>query len=212
MARIEVPAERFGRAYAGEPREETLATQREKTFRDRARTRCAERGAAGTGRAFHRSRSQIHQPTGSQAMCERRTTESAYESSGAQGSGPTRLCRPAEARRAVERAVAERCRMTHTSCDPQALGDAVLVASELTSNAILHGGGVTDFHVDVAGPCLCVSVSDRSDEVPVARPRSTPTGGTGWAAAAGPSCAGSPVTCACPSCRPAASASPPWSR
>ncbi|MER5512694.1 ATP-binding protein [Streptomyces sp. NPDC002766] len=118
-------------------------------------------------------------------MCERRTTESAYESSGAQGSGPTRLCRPAEARRAVERAVAERCRMTHTSCDPQALGDAVLVASELTSNAILHGGGVTDFHVDVAGPCLCVSVSDSSDEVPVARPAVDAhgryrVGGRGW--------------------------------
>lgn len=118
-------------------------------------------------------------------MCERHATEPAHEPSGAQGSGPTRLCRPAEARRAVERAVAERCRATHTSCDPQALGDAVLVASELTTNAILHGGGVTDFHVDVTGPCLCVSVSDRSDEIPVARPPVDPrgrfrVGGRGW--------------------------------
>jgi len=118
-------------------------------------------------------------------MCQKRTTETAYEPPGAARAGPTRLCRPAEARRAVERVVSERCRATHTTCDPEALGDALLVASELTSNAILHGGGVTDFHVDVAGPCLCVSVSDRSDEVPVVRPPVDAcgrhrVGGHGW--------------------------------
>lgn len=118
-------------------------------------------------------------------MCERNTTESAREPSGAQRAGPTLLCRPDEARRAVERAVAERCRATHTACDPRAVGDAVLVASELTTNAILHGGGVTDFSVDVDGPCLCVSVSDRSDEMPVTRPPVDPrgrcrVGGHGW--------------------------------
>jgi|GEM_PF-1805136 len=118
-------------------------------------------------------------------MCERHTTETAYEPTRAEPPASTRLCKPAEARRVVERVVRERCRATHTTCDPDALGDALLVASELTSNAILHGGGVTDFHVDVAGPCLCVSVSDRSDEVPRVRPSVDArgryrVGGHGW--------------------------------
>ncbi|MFD3837894.1 ATP-binding protein [Streptomyces sp. NPDC058642] len=110
-------------------------------------------------------------------MCEKHRTESVewYR----------RPCQPAEARRAVERAVAERCRATHTSCDREALGDALLVASELTTNAILHGGGVTDFRVDVGEPGVRVSVSDRSDAFPVAREPFDPrgrrrVGGLGW--------------------------------
>lgn len=110
-------------------------------------------------------------------MCDMRRTES------------TDRCRrpthPAEARRAVERAVAERCRATQTTCDREALADALLVASELTSNAILHGGGVTDFHVDIVEPGVRVSVSDRSDAFPEAlgpvdvRGRRR-VGGLGW--------------------------------
>ncbi|MDT9699116.1 ATP-binding protein [Streptomyces sp. P17] len=74
---------------------------------------------------------------------------------------------PAQARRAVERAVADRCRATGTPCDRAAVQDALLVASELTTNAILHGGGVTDFRVDLVEPGVRVSVSDRSDRFPV---------------------------------------------
>ncbi|MEU6686678.1 ATP-binding protein [Streptomyces sp. NPDC046832] len=101
------------------------------------------------------------------------------------GAHRTRPCKPAEARRAVERAVAERCRATHTTCDTNALSDALLVASELTTNAILHGGGVTDFRVDVDDPGVRVSVSDRSDALPVTVPRTDPHGrlrhgGHGW--------------------------------
>ncbi|MEV0304375.1 ATP-binding protein [Streptomyces prasinus] len=93
--------------------------------------------------------------------------------------------RPAQVREAVQRAVCERCRATHTPCDTGALADALLVASELTTNAILHGGGVTDVRVDVAGPGVRVSVSDRSTELPVARPAAGPRerltpGGHGW--------------------------------
>jgi anti-sigma regulatory factor (Ser/Thr protein kinase) len=118
-------------------------------------------------------------------MCEKHTTQSAVARSGADRARQPRPCKPAEARRAVVRAVTERCRATHTPCDADALSDAVLVASELTTNAILHGGGVTDFRVDVVGPGVRVSVSDRSDEMPVAMP---PTdrqgrrrvGGRGW--------------------------------
>ncbi|CAL9357422.1 ATP-binding protein [Streptomyces sp. DH-12] len=94
--------------------------------------------------------------------------------------------RPAEVREAVLRAVAERCLATRTPCDTDALADALLVASELTTNAILHGGGVTGFEVDVDvdGPGVRLSVSDRSDALPVAVPaagegRRRP-GGHGW--------------------------------
>ena len=115
-------------------------------------------------------------------MCEEHMIESLFEPPGAHRARP---CKPAEARRAVERAVAERCRATHTRCDTEALSDALLVVSELTTNAILHGGGVTDFQVDVDGPGVRVSVSDRSDALPVTMPRTVPHGrlrhgGHGW--------------------------------
>jgi anti-sigma regulatory factor (Ser/Thr protein kinase) len=118
-------------------------------------------------------------------MCERHWTESALERRGARRSGQPRSCKPADARRAVEQAVTERCRATHSRCDPDALGDALLVASELTTNAILHGGGVTDFRVDVVPAGVRVSVSDRSDRLPVARDatdlrRRQRPGGLGW--------------------------------
>ncbi|MCT9081018.1 ATP-binding protein [Streptomyces fulvoviolaceus] len=118
-------------------------------------------------------------------MCEEHRTESALDPSAADRRGPPCPCRPAEARRAVEQAVTERCRATHTPCDAEALADALLVASELATNAILHGGGITDFHVDVEGPDVRVSVSDRSNALPVARTRVDPhgrwrPGGHGW--------------------------------
>lgn len=118
-------------------------------------------------------------------MCEEHTTESVVEPPDTRPTCPPRPCRPAEARRAVERAVAERCRAVHRPCDAEALSDALLVASELTTNAMLHGGGVTDFRVDVVGLDVRVSVSDRSDEPPVVVPpadrqgRHRP-GGHGW--------------------------------
>jgi anti-sigma regulatory factor (Ser/Thr protein kinase) len=117
-------------------------------------------------------------------MCDQHRTEFTLESS-ADRRGHPGPCKPAEARRAVERAVTERCRANDTSCDANALSDALLVASELTTNAILHGGGITDFHVDVEGPGVRVSVSDRSDELPVVAPPADPSGrrrigGHGW--------------------------------
>ncbi|MFJ4645172.1 ATP-binding protein [Streptomyces bobili] len=98
------------------------------------------------------------------------------------GRGP---CRPSDVRSAIRRAVAGRGRTTGSPYDEEALSDALLVASELTTNAILHGGGITDFDVDVDGPAVRVSVSDRSDRLPVV---SDPldeqgrrrTGGRGW--------------------------------
>ena len=118
-------------------------------------------------------------------MCEEHRTEATPELFVLDRRARPRPRRPAEARRAVERAVSERCRATHTSCDAQALSDALLVASELTTNAILHGGGITDFHVSVQGRLVCVSVSDRSAALPVAKDPVDPhgrwrPGGHGW--------------------------------
>ncbi|UFR06514.1 ATP-binding protein [Streptomyces sp. Go40/10] len=91
--------------------------------------------------------------------------------------------RPAEARRTVERVMTERCRARALPCPAEAVEDALLVTSELTTNALLHGGGITGFDVDVDSGGVRVSVSDRSDELPVARrpadERGRP-GGRGW--------------------------------
>ncbi|MEU1511786.1 ATP-binding protein [Streptomyces sp. NPDC005811] len=94
-------------------------------------------------------------------------------------------CRPCDVRRAVHRAVTARCGDGGRPYDEQALCDALLVASELTTNAILHGGGVTAYDVDLDGPAVRVSVSDRSDRLPVVAPPldehgRTRTGGRGW--------------------------------
>ncbi|MEU2353249.1 ATP-binding protein [Streptomyces misionensis] len=77
-------------------------------------------------------------------------------------------CRPADARRTVQRVVTERCRARHLPLRPQVMDDALLVTSELATNAIVHGGGITGFDVDVDSGGVRVSVSDRSDELPVA--------------------------------------------
>ncbi|MFR9793062.1 ATP-binding protein [Streptomyces sp. MB22_4] len=91
--------------------------------------------------------------------------------------------RPADARSAVRRVVAERCRARHLPVDAEAMDDALLVTSELTTNAILHGGGITGFDVDVDSAGVRVSVSDRSTDIPVAQ--APPPGrpgrhGRGW--------------------------------
>ncbi|MFG2460204.1 ATP-binding protein [Streptomyces sp. NPDC048523] len=118
-------------------------------------------------------------------MCDEHRTEAAPELSVARPLVRPGPRRPAEARQAVERAVSECCRATHAPCDAQALSDALLVASELTTNAILHGGGVTDFRVTVEGRGVSVSVSDRSTALPVAKAPVDPQGrwhpgGHGW--------------------------------
>ncbi|MGW7791483.1 ATP-binding protein [Streptomyces tricolor] len=94
-------------------------------------------------------------------------------------------CRPAEARRTVERVMTEGCRARALPCPPEAVADALLVTSELTTNAVLHGGGITGFDVDVDSGGVRVSVSDRSDELPVIRRRgddrnTARPGGRGW--------------------------------
>lgn len=94
---------------------------------------------------------------------------------------------PAEARQAVRRALASRStdRSRVERVDENALGDALLVASELVSNAMLHGGGVTAFEVTSTEREVRLSVSDRSDQQPASAGRFDDTGrlrvgGHGW--------------------------------
>ncbi|MFJ9038799.1 ATP-binding protein [Streptomyces sp. NPDC102406] len=59
--------------------------------------------------------------------------------------------------------------------------DALLVATELTANAIRHAGGTTAFEAGLQGDSLWMRVSDRSGRVPhrVVSEPSEP-GGFGW--------------------------------
>ncbi|MER5756276.1 ATP-binding protein [Streptomyces sp. NPDC002088] len=105
--------------------------------------------------------------------------------SGTTGPGEGESCSPADVRSAVRRVVDRQCRAAGSPCDETALADALLVASELTTNAILHGGGVTGFDVGVEGRGVRVSVCDRSERLPVVTPSAgvrgrCRTGGRGW--------------------------------
>ncbi|WP_217206894.1 ATP-binding protein [Streptomyces sp. AC550_RSS872] len=92
---------------------------------------------------------------------------------------------PAEARGTVRRILAEQTRAQGIACAADTLSDALLVASELTTNAMLHGGGITDFDVSVVGQNLYLSVSDREPRHPVTLSPTDPhgrhrCGGRGW--------------------------------
>ncbi|WP_411105258.1 ATP-binding protein [Streptomyces sp. cmx-4-9] len=59
--------------------------------------------------------------------------------------------------------------------------DALLVTSELVTNAIRHGGGITAFHAAVTDDGLRLIVSDASPQHPVPRPIDHEiSGGYGW--------------------------------
>ncbi|WP_187284495.1 ATP-binding protein [Streptomyces sp. uw30] len=92
---------------------------------------------------------------------------------------------PAEARGAVRRVLSEQPRTPDAVCAADTLTDALLVASELTTNAMLHGGGITGFDVEVVGGNLYLSVSDRERRRPVTldpvdRQGRHRCGGRGW--------------------------------
>ncbi|WP_411104889.1 ATP-binding protein [Streptomyces sp. cmx-4-9] len=69
------------------------------------------------------------------------------------------------------------------SSGARAVTDALMVTSELVTNAIRHGGGLTGFQADVRDGALRLSVADRNPRAPLAR--TTPAagiriGGYGW--------------------------------
>ncbi|WP_411104869.1 ATP-binding protein [Streptomyces sp. cmx-4-9] len=64
-----------------------------------------------------------------------------------------------------------------------AVTDALMLTSELVTNAIRHGRGMTAFRADVHGSALRISVADRNPDPPVARTGEAPgirIGGYGW--------------------------------
>ncbi|MFE2530157.1 ATP-binding protein [Streptomyces sp. NPDC059382] len=82
---------------------------------------------------------------------------------------------------AARQRVTELLRAAGVSRDSIAAADALLVTSELVTNAIRHGGGITDFHATLNGDTLRLAVSDASPQHPA--PHSTGCGhpgGFGW--------------------------------
>lgn len=74
---------------------------------------------------------------------------------------------------------------TSRSRDDEAAMDALLATSELATNAIVHGGGITAFDAEITDEGLDLTIADGSDELPSASaagddefPR---PGGYGWA-------------------------------
>ncbi|MEW1700463.1 ATP-binding protein [Streptomyces sp. NPDC093249] len=68
-----------------------------------------------------------------------------------------------------------------------AVGDALLVTSELVTNAFRHGGGLTGFDVALGRAAVTISVADASDELPRRAEHWSPEravelaeGGFGW--------------------------------
>ncbi|EFL19328.1 predicted protein [Streptomyces sp. C] len=65
--------------------------------------------------------------------------------------------------------------------DGVAAADALLVTSELVTNAIRHGDGVVAFRADVEDGVLRLSVTDASPRLPAARTGTADhPGGYGW--------------------------------
>ncbi|MEU6002042.1 ATP-binding protein [Streptomyces sp. NPDC047197] len=86
-----------------------------------------------------------------------------------------------DARAEVRAVLAPACRAMPSGQARHFRDDALLVASELASNAILHGGGLTRFHARIENGALLVQVSDRSTTPPhLVRPNPGLPGGFGW--------------------------------
>ncbi|MFD6917342.1 ATP-binding protein [Streptomyces virginiae] len=84
---------------------------------------------------------------------------------------------PAVARRSV----AELLERAGIGLDSVIAADALMVTTELVTNALRHGGGLTVFHVAITEGALHLSVGDASSRTPVAHPRSRGRpGGYGW--------------------------------
>ncbi|MFD3809331.1 ATP-binding protein [Streptomyces sp. NPDC058611] len=82
---------------------------------------------------------------------------------------------------AARRTVDELLERAGVSLDSVIAADALIVTTELITNAIRHGGGITLFRTDITGDTLHVSVGDASTRPPSSR-RGEPArpGGYGW--------------------------------
>ncbi|MCY0963440.1 ATP-binding protein [Streptomyces sp. H27-H5] len=77
--------------------------------------------------------------------------------------------------------VCDLLRRAGISLDSVTAADTLLVTSELVTNAIRHGGGLTAFHTEIADDTLLLSVADANPHAPEPR-TGTPDrpGGYGW--------------------------------
>ncbi|MGW0400642.1 ATP-binding protein [Streptomyces sp. NPDC003002] len=85
---------------------------------------------------------------------------------------------PARARALVKALVA-----SGSAASADVLTDALLITSELVTNAVRHGGGVLHFAAEVDRHLLRISVTDPSRELPRTEPSRDPrsgAGGFGW--------------------------------
>ncbi|SDL80307.1 ATP-binding protein [Streptomyces wuyuanensis] len=98
---------------------------------------------------------------------------------------------PSQARTKVEALLREWLMPARGVPDTKVVGDAVLVTSELVTNALRHGGGMTSFDVEMTDDGCRVSVGDRSDRLPEL---ASPPGRQRQAARRGPRLAGDPQT------------------
>ncbi|GGZ70894.1 ATP-binding protein [Streptomyces subrutilus] len=77
--------------------------------------------------------------------------------------------------------VSDLLRHAGISLDSVTAADALLVTSELVTNAIRHGGGVTAFHTTIVDEALQLAVSDPNPHAPFSRTGSPDQpGGYGW--------------------------------
>ncbi|MFJ6855199.1 ATP-binding protein [Streptomyces sp. NPDC091271] len=90
----------------------------------------------------------------------------------------------AAARDAVVRLLQERfCELGGEGPADVVVADALLVTSELVTNAVRHGGGLTGFTTEITDEGLLLTVSDASTLPPVTverDPSAAPVGGYGW--------------------------------
>ncbi|MCD2468533.1 MULTISPECIES: ATP-binding protein [unclassified Streptomyces] len=93
----------------------------------------------------------------------------------------------AEARARVAEALRGAATSTGSPPSTTAVGDALLVTSELVTNALRHGGGLTGFGVDLDPGAVTITVADASGELPrltggrgTERASGPPEGGFGW--------------------------------
>ncbi len=104
--------------------------------------------------------------------------------SGPPGAGAPTPASAAEARDAVAHLLAtEFCSFDEESRSDVVVADALLITSELVTNAIRHGGGVAGFSARITEEGLRITVDDSVPDFPVLREQTGAQlgeGGYGW--------------------------------
>ncbi|MDF0371644.1 MULTISPECIES: ATP-binding protein [Streptomyces] len=100
------------------------------------------------------------------------------------GPGPGVPRNAAAARDMVTRLLeAEFCELGEEGPVDVVVADALLVTSELVTNAVRHGGGLTGFNAEITDDGLLLTVADASTHAPVTAerdPAAASVGGYGW--------------------------------